>query len=107
MYTDLESLHALGILVRDIHPGNYLGGKLVDFSQAWTMYHLCLDRSTPLAIRRARLEEPSKFEDMVDAWACCEGEKIRLPAALVRWHSKQDDDLGVDPRQYDWRKWND
>lgn len=37
MYSDLEDLHKLGILVRDIHPRNYLRGKLVDFSMAWTI----------------------------------------------------------------------
>ncbi|KAH8756245.1 kinetochore Sim4 complex subunit FTA2-domain-containing protein [Diaporthe sp. PMI_573] len=105
MYTDLETLHALGILVRDIHPGNYLGGKLVDFSRAWTMYHICLDRSTPGGLHRARLEEPSKFEEMIDMWAFIEGKEIEKPAGLLRWHSREDDDLGVDPRQYDWRKW--
>lgn len=30
LWHDLEALHALGILVRDIHMGNYMGGKLVD-----------------------------------------------------------------------------
>lgn len=105
MYTDLETLHALGILVRDIHLGNYLGGKLVDFSRAWTMYHICLDRSTPGSLHRARLEEPSKFEEMIDTWAFIEGKEIEKPAGLLKWHSEEDDDLGVDPRQYDWRKW--
>lgn len=27
----------------DIYPGNYLGGRVVDFNMAWTMYHLCLE----------------------------------------------------------------
>ncbi|KAJ0121618.1 hypothetical protein J7T55_008784 [Diaporthe amygdali] len=98
MHNDLESLHALGILVRDIHLYNYLGGKLVDLSRAWTMYHICLDRSTALATQRARIEEPSKFEEMIDIWAFREGVEISKPGALVKWHSKQDADLGNDPR---------
>lgn len=69
------------------------------------MYHICLDRSTPGGLRRARLEEPSRFEEMIDMWAFTEGKEIEKPAGLLRWHSKEDDDLGVDPRQYDWRKW--
>lgn len=101
MHNDLESLHALGILVRDIHLYNYLGGKLVDLSRAWTMYHICLDRSTALATQRARIEEPSKFEEMIDIWAFREGVEISKPGALVKWHSKQDADLGNDPRKYD------
>lgn len=45
IYEDIETLHSLGILIRDIHPGNYLGGKIIDFSRSWTMYHPCLDRT--------------------------------------------------------------
>lgn len=105
MYTDLEELHTLGILVRDIHLGNYIGGKLIDFSRAWTMYHICLDRSTRGGLRQARIEEPSQFEEMVDIWAFTERKQIEKPVGLLRWHSKEDGDLGVDPRQYDWQKW--
>lgn len=32
MYDDMETLHSAGILIRDIHPGNYLAGKLVDLA---------------------------------------------------------------------------
>ncbi|SPQ27553.1 febd0a39-ca67-42db-b811-ab1929376945 [Thermothielavioides terrestris] len=39
MWPDLQELHSLGILVGDTHGGNYLGGKLVDFSRSLTMYH--------------------------------------------------------------------
>lgn len=42
MWRDLEDLHTFGILVRDIQFGNYIGGRLVDLSRAWTMYHLGL-----------------------------------------------------------------
>jgi hypothetical protein len=42
LWQDLEDLHKLGILVRDISPGNYMGGKLIDFSQSWTMPNPCL-----------------------------------------------------------------
>ena len=33
-WSDVEDLHSLGILIRDITVGNYLGGKLIDFSRA-------------------------------------------------------------------------
>ncbi|KAK2599738.1 hypothetical protein N8I77_011468 [Diaporthe amygdali] len=100
MYADLEDLHKLGILVRDIHEGNYLSGKLVDFSQAWTMYHPCLDRGTPRGVYERRKEEPQKFEEMVEVWATTEKIKIEKPAGLLKWHSGQESDFGFDPRQY-------
>lgn len=42
MYSDLEALHKIGILVNDIHQGNFLGGKRINFGRgprgicAWT-----------------------------------------------------------------------
>lgn len=105
MYADLEQLHKLGILVRDIHPGNYLNGKLVDFSMAWTMYHICLDRATPAGVKELRSLEPLNFENMVDEWAHWYEEKIEKPEGLLRRHSKKDEDLGFDPRLYNWKKW--
>lgn len=79
MYADLEELHKLGILVRDIHQGNYLEGKLVDFSMAWTMYHICIDRATPAGVKEIRSQDPRRFENMVDEWAPipCFGEPQR------------------------------
>ncbi|KAK4172837.1 hypothetical protein QBC36DRAFT_196057, partial [Triangularia setosa] len=43
LWSDVEELQKLGILVRDLHVRNYMHGKLVNFSRAWTMYHPCLD----------------------------------------------------------------
>ncbi|KAJ0106766.1 hypothetical protein J7T55_001290 [Diaporthe amygdali] len=104
MYADLEDLHKLGILVRDIHEGNYLSGKLVDFSQAWAMYHPCLDRGTPRGVYERRKDEPQKFEEMVEVWAATEKIKIEKPAGLLKWHSGQESDFGFDPRQYRWQE---
>lgn len=42
---------------------------------------------------------------MVDMWAYIEGKEITKPEALIKWHSKKDEDLGVDPRLYNWQKW--
>lgn len=105
MYADLEELHKLGILVRDIHQGNYLGGKLVDFSMAWAMYHICIDRANVHGVRKHRMVEPYKFERMMDDWAHWSEVVIEKPEALLRWHSKKDEDFGFDPRLCNWQKW--
>ena len=39
MYEDLKTLHSLGMLVGDVHMGNYMNEKLINFSRAFTMYH--------------------------------------------------------------------
>lgn len=94
--------------------GNYLGGKLVDFSMAWTIYHPYLERTIEAGILRSRLEDPERFEEILDQWYLIKGEDIgevyRLkPRALVKWreneYSREEKDAGIDPRLYDWRKW--
>lgn len=105
MYADLEELHMLGILVRDIHQGNYLEGRLIEFSMAWTMYHICLDRATPAGIKEMRFMEPYKFENMIDQWAHWHQEEVEKPEGHLNWHSNKEEDFGVDPRLYDWHKW--
>ncbi|KAL2277498.1 hypothetical protein FJTKL_15415 [Diaporthe vaccinii] len=107
MYADLEELHKLGILVRVFNQGNYLGGKLVDFSMAWTMYHICIDRALPVSVSVMRSWEPSRFDTMVDEWASRYGEKIEKPEELLRHRSSNllwEADFGFDPRLYDWGK---
>jgi hypothetical protein len=47
MWRDLEDLHKLGILVCDIRVSNCLGGKLIDFSRAWTVTHPSLEYISP------------------------------------------------------------
>lgn len=129
MYVDLEKLHELGILIRDIHQGNYLNGKLVDFSRAWTMPHPCLDRVTPSSIQHSRLDEAESIENMINQWAFNEDQEIEefIPSALIEWRVRIDntegarenggyangvflgrriEEAGVDPRLYDWRKWD-
>ncbi|KAK4033492.1 hypothetical protein C8A01DRAFT_40060 [Parachaetomium inaequale] len=54
MWRDLEDLHKLGILVRDIEIVNYLGGKLIDFSRSWTTPHPSLEHIHPRDLRRQR-----------------------------------------------------
>ncbi|KAK3985285.1 kinetochore Sim4 complex subunit FTA2-domain-containing protein [Cladorrhinum sp. PSN332] len=43
LWEDLQEIHNLGIVVRDINYFNYLEGKLIDFSRAWTTFHPCSD----------------------------------------------------------------
>ncbi|MCJ1396296.1 hypothetical protein MMC18_009185 [Xylographa bjoerkii] len=43
MRDDLLALHKIGVYVRDIREDNYVLGKLVDFSLAWTAPHSLLD----------------------------------------------------------------
>lgn len=104
MYDDMETLHSLGILIRDIHPGNYLGGKLIDFSCSLTMYHPCLDRISWLDLRQMRLEEPIMFNNMIVAWSNVHDTGILMPKALEEW-SGGVEDCGINPCDYNWRKW--
>ncbi|KAL2195943.1 kinetochore Sim4 complex subunit FTA2-domain-containing protein [Corynascus similis CBS 632.67] len=50
-------LHSLGILVGDTHGGNYLCGKLVDFSRSLTMYHPGLHYIFERTLRELMLDE--------------------------------------------------
>lgn len=59
MCSDLEDLHRLDILGRDIKIANYLGGKLVDFSRAWTMPNPSFDRILPRYLRAQRQQDPN------------------------------------------------
>lgn len=43
------------------------------------------------------MEEPSRFKKMIDDWTFWEGENCEKPIVLVKWHSEQDSDLGVEP----------
>ena len=63
MWTDLQVIHSLGILVQDTHGGNYMDGKLVDFSRAWTMCHPSMDPSRAGALRRLLLSELQRLVD--------------------------------------------
>lgn len=107
MYDDVETLHSLGILIRDIHPGNYLDGKLIDFSRSWTMRHPCLERAADESFSELRQEELREFLTMLEAWANNNDPDLEIPERLVPRFEKPfgEDNLGVDPRDYDWRKW--
>ncbi|KAG8165983.1 hypothetical protein KVR01_004535 [Diaporthe batatas] len=104
MYEDMETLHSLGILIRDINPKNYLGGKLIDFSRSWTMYHPCLDRTSWKGLCKLRIAEVRSFVDMVFNWAVHHETKITVPEKLLEWGGDLEG-CGINPYDYDWRKW--
>lgn len=106
IYDDMEILHSLGIIIRDIHPGNYLGGKIIDVSRSWTMYHPYLDRISWANIYQLRQEEPQGFENMIVAWATCNvhDTKIPIPKGLKQWSGGLEG-YGINPCDYNWIKW--
>lgn len=104
MYEDMETLHSLGILIRDIHPGNYLGGKLIDFSRSWTMYHPCLDRTSWQELCELRIAEVQSYLDMIVAWANHHETTITFPERLKEWNGGLEG-CGINPHDYGWRKW--
>jgi hypothetical protein len=101
MWADLEALHALGILVRDIHLGNYLDGKLVDFSRAWTMYHPCLDteRVDLSELITLRTNDARDLEGMIDGYFGYDVEGV--PEELHACAAGENDG-GTDPTLYNW-----
>lgn len=107
IYDDLETLHSLGILIRDIHPGNYLGGKLIDFSRSWTMRHPCLEHATDRVICELRKEELREFWKFLWAWSNYNDPDLEVPGWLKPYANDLlgEQHLGVDPRGYYWRKW--
>jgi hypothetical protein len=106
LWLDLEELHKLGILVRDVHIGNYLGGKLIDFSRSWTMYHPCLDRIPPSTLQEIRQSDATGLLDLLIAWSNENfTEQVAIPESLEYCAGTLTDDCGHDPRSYDWRKW--
>ncbi|KAK4187402.1 kinetochore Sim4 complex subunit FTA2-domain-containing protein [Podospora australis] len=108
MWADLQALHSLGIVVRDIHENNYLDGKLVDFSQAYTMYHPSLDQISRSNWGRLYWRDPYQLESVVLDWIW-EHRKLNaeVPKSLNRATlvAQGSENYNIDPRKYDWRKW--
>jgi hypothetical protein len=107
MWNDLQALHSLGIFVRDTHGGNYLGGKLIDFSRSWTMYHPALDKIQPTALRDLRLGELQNLLEYYYDWAHSTSPpspKIAIPQDLESFCSGQIARYRKLPMAYDWLK---
>lgn len=98
IWADLKGLHSLGILVRDIHSGNYLRGKLVDFGMAWTMYNPCLAHIGVSDIKHFRRTESHQLEIMfADTYPYADYD---VPQDLQDASSYESS--GVDARSFDW-----
>lgn len=106
MWRDLKDLHALGILLRDIHMGNYIGGRLVDLSRAWTMYHPGLDRIRSRDLVRLRRIDTHDLLVMLQDWwmETLAVDELDIPKSLQRCDTGENGH-GTDPRGYNWLRW--
>lgn len=112
MWHDLEDLHKLGILVRDIGVGNYMGGKLVDFGHSWAMPHPCFEKIHPEQLCEERQSDPLALQGAIVDWGTgqrWDWNKVETPEELWDCASGegQNDQFGHNPTLYDWRKWED
>lgn len=82
MWADLQALHSVGIFVGDTHGGNYLGGKLVDFSRSWTMYHPALVQIHDSTLRDLMLEELHNLLDRYYSLKNSSSRTIAIPPDL-------------------------
>lgn len=110
MWEDLENLHRLGILVHDIRVLNYLGGKPVDFSRAWTTPHPWCRAMCSILVKDIRHSEPERLHNAIIEWGMANSwdwNEVVIPDELRKCASgiSQNNRYGTDPRYYDWRKW--
>ncbi len=109
MWRDLQDLHRLGILVRDVRVGNYLGGKLIDFSRAWTAPHprfVFMDKKT---VDAECVRDPHYLREGIIDYARVVGwdwetDEAAMPEGLDECDLEEEgaDPFGVDPRLYAW-----
>lgn len=109
MWRDLESFHALGILVRDVRIRNYMGGKLIDLSRALTMPHPSLmhisagdlDEERRMDAHSLRMAILDHGDDEGWLWS-----EVRIPDDLVKCAiGDGPGEYGIDLREYNWKKW--
>ncbi len=105
MWPDLQALHSLGIFANDTHHGNYMGGKLVDFSRAWTMYHPALDQIHARTFRALLLDKLQTLLDNHYELANLPSMSIAVPQDLEALCSGHLDSYRNFPFDYDWLKW--
>ena len=58
-------LNNLGIWIRDIHEGNFSGGRVLDFGSSWTAPHKLQNALGGVALSEQLLIDRSMFEQMV------------------------------------------
>ncbi|KAL2164002.1 hypothetical protein VTH06DRAFT_3216 [Thermothelomyces fergusii] len=117
LWQDLEDLHKLGILVRDICPRNYMAsGKLIDFSRAWTMPSPCFEAIEPEELLEQRHYDALSLHcSIIDVGMATGGEWLNPaydgPYSLEAYYGVPSGDplgfYGIDPTAYDWRRWED
>ncbi|KAH6637092.1 kinetochore Sim4 complex subunit FTA2-domain-containing protein [Chaetomium tenue] len=120
MWPDLQAIHSLGIFVGDTHGGNYLGGKLVDFSRALTMYHPALipvhgdtfqeimlgELQKLRELQNMMLEELQKLQDnYYDLKNTLASEGIDIPQDLDAFCARHSAYYRNFPSAYNWLKW--
>ncbi|KAH6634443.1 kinetochore Sim4 complex subunit FTA2-domain-containing protein [Chaetomium sp. MPI-SDFR-AT-0129] len=98
----VEALHSLGIFVKDTHGGNYLNGKLVDFSRSWTMYHPALDQIDARKLRSLMLDE---LQHLLDYYYDGANDSTVIPQDLEAFCSGYLDRYRNFPKAYNWLKW--
>ncbi|KAK8016785.1 hypothetical protein PG993_014974 [Apiospora rasikravindrae] len=68
----LKQIQKSGILVRDINAGNVLNGRLIEFSQAWTVPHPVLVKEKMdeeiLPFYEGAFLDASQVDDLIDWW---------------------------------------
>ncbi|KAK3937259.1 kinetochore Sim4 complex subunit FTA2-domain-containing protein [Diplogelasinospora grovesii] len=65
MWDDLERLHELGILVRDVRILNYINGKLIDFSRAWTAPTPAFEYIRKECLEEERRKDPEQLHGAI------------------------------------------
>ncbi|KAH6850897.1 kinetochore Sim4 complex subunit FTA2-domain-containing protein [Chaetomium sp. MPI-CAGE-AT-0009] len=108
IWDDLEDLHKLGILVRDINTFNYMGGKIIDFSRAWTTPHPFPAAMGDYTIKRTLKMEPLGLQKAFIEWGLSRNwDWDIIPEEMMRCTRGEgrDGPYGTDPSLYDWWKW--
>lgn len=101
MWADLQALHSLGIFVNDTHGGNYLNGKLVDFSRSWTMYHPALDQ---IGARELRDLMQDELQQLLDYYYDGANDSTVIPQDLEAFCSGDLDRYTNFPKAFNWLK---
>ncbi|KAH6623928.1 kinetochore Sim4 complex subunit FTA2-domain-containing protein [Chaetomium tenue] len=108
MWSDLEALHAVGILVHDVHAYNYIGGKLIDFSRAWTTPHPGYVALDPDDVADEIVADPEGLNQAVE-WGREQGwvdADVVVPEDLAKCAAGEGpNQYGTDPKLYNWLKW--
>jgi hypothetical protein len=108
IWRDLEDLHRLGILVRDINVFNYIGGKIIDFSRAWTTPHPFPSAMHPYHVQKALQGDPLDLNTAFIEWGTeRDWNWDIIPGTLLECASGKgrNGPYGINPSRYHWQKW--